>query len=326
MKVLGYIMLSFIMLFLVISAFPYILIGALIYSLYRLIRYIRKVRYFKSPNFLAHKLALADTISEYNEISNYVNSFDQISLRASQADRYKYSNLATYQNTSVHNMNRNRHQKTLSSNVHHASLAVVRKASEELLKYLCKYFDFKPNEENLQRIQDIGEVVSRFTNAKSNLDMRLAQIEADFNPPKFIKKYYRDELLKHLEVNIPKIHFYFPQYIFEYVSAGGNSSQRTTIKLDDLTIEALIEYIDDNIKRSKTAKAQRSLMTKKLREFIKRRDNYTCQNCYASVAQQNLLLLEVDHIIPISKGGLSTKDNLQTLCWKCNRTKSNKII
>ena len=34
MKVLGYIMLSFIMLFLVISAFPYILIGALIYSLY----------------------------------------------------------------------------------------------------------------------------------------------------------------------------------------------------------------------------------------------------------------------------------------------------
>ena len=143
MKVLGYIMLSFIMLFLVISAFPYILIGALIYSLYRLIRYIRKVRYFKSPNFLAHKLALADTISEYNEISNYVNSFDQISLRASQADRYKYSNLATYQNTSVHNMNRNRHQKTLSSNVHHASLAVVRKASEEPLKYLCKYFDFK---------------------------------------------------------------------------------------------------------------------------------------------------------------------------------------
>lgn len=67
-------------------------------------------------------------------------------------------------------------------------------------------------------------------------------------------------------------------------------------------------------------------MTKKLREFIKRRDNYTCQNYYASVAQQNLLLLEVDHIIPISKGGLSTKDNLQTLCWKCNRTKSNKII
>ena len=38
------------------------------------------------------------------------------------------------------------------------------------------------------------------------------------------------------------------------------------------------------------------------------------------------LLLEVDHIIPISKGGKTEPDNLQTLCWKCNRTKSNKII
>jgi len=67
-------------------------------------------------------------------------------------------------------------------------------------------------------------------------------------------------------------------------------------------------------------------MTKKLREFIKKRDNYTCQTCGASIADQSLLLLEVDHIIPVSKGGLSTEDNLQTLCWKCNRTKSDKII
>mgnify|MGYP000476613244 CR=1 FL=1 len=112
------------------------------------------------------------------------------------------------------------------------------------------------------------------------------------------------------------------------VSAGGNSSQRTTITLDDITIEALIEYIDDNIKRSKTAKAQRSLMTKKLREFIKRRDNYTCQNCYASVAQQNLLLLEVDHIIPISKGGLSIKTTYKHCVGNAieqNLTKSYKI-
>jgi 5-methylcytosine-specific restriction endonuclease McrA len=34
--------------------------------------------------------------------------------------------------------------------------------------------------------------------------------------------------------------------------------------------------------------------------------------------------LEVDHIKPVSKGGLSIETNLQTLCWRCNRTKSNK--
>ena len=33
----------------------------------------------------------------------------------------------------------------------------------------------------------------------------------------------------------------------------------------------------------------------------------------------------LDHIIPVSKGGCTVEDNLQTLCWKCNRAKSNKM-
>lgn len=67
-------------------------------------------------------------------------------------------------------------------------------------------------------------------------------------------------------------------------------------------------------------------MTNSLREFIKQRDNYTCLICGASTMQQSLLLLEIDHIIPVSKGGLTTPEKLQTLCWKCNRSKSNNII
>lgn len=38
------------------------------------------------------------------------------------------------------------------------------------------------------------------------------------------------------------------------------------------------------------------------------------------------LLLEIDHIIPVARGGETVEDNLQTLCWKCNRAKSDKII
>ena len=38
------------------------------------------------------------------------------------------------------------------------------------------------------------------------------------------------------------------------------------------------------------------------------------------------LLLEIDHIIPVAKGGLTEESNLQTLCWKCNRAKSDKLI
>lgn len=306
---------------------PYVLFGLGVYCLYLLIRYIRKERYFKSDEFLSHKKEIANMVKEYNEIANYVNSFERINLKAANQERYKYSDLATYENTSSYKIKRDKNTSNISlENVYHTSLSVVKKASEEPLKYFCKYFDFKPNEDNLMQIQDIGEKISRFTNAKNNLDARLEKIISDFNPPKFILKHYEKELHNHLEIDIPKITFTFPKYKFEYVSPGGNSSQKTTITLNDLTIEALIEYMANHIKQRKTVKAQRALMTKKLREFIKKRDNYTCQNCGASVADQSLLLLEVDHIIPVSKGGLSTADNLQTLCWKCNRTKSNKII
>lgn len=32
----------------------------------------------------------------------------------------------------------------------------------------------------------------------------------------------------------------------------------------------------------------------------------------------------MDHIEPVSRGGLSIPENLQTLCWRSNRSKSNK--
>lgn len=67
-------------------------------------------------------------------------------------------------------------------------------------------------------------------------------------------------------------------------------------------------------------------MTTKLRLKIKERDNYTCCQCGNSLAVEPNLLLEVDHIIPIAKGGLTQEENLQTLFWKCNRSKGSKII
>jgi len=37
------------------------------------------------------------------------------------------------------------------------------------------------------------------------------------------------------------------------------------------------------------------------------------------------MFLEIDHIIPLSKGGSDKLENKQSLCQKCNNTKSNKI-
>ena len=34
----------------------------------------------------------------------------------------------------------------------------------------------------------------------------------------------------------------------------------------------------------------------------------------------------IDHVIPISKGGKDTLDNVRLACWKCNMSKGNKVI
>ena len=55
---------------------------------------------------------------------------------------------------------------------------------------------------------------------------------------------------------------------------------------------------------------------------ILKRDDYRCQIC--GVTAKEGAKLHVDHIKPISKGGLTVPDNLQTLCDRCNLGKSDK--
>lgn len=49
-------------------------------------------------------------------------------------------------------------------------------------------------------------------------------------------------------------------------------------------------------------------------------DGGRCQHCGAT---QNL---ELDHIIPLSRGGLNTEENLQVLCAPCIRSKGNRSV
>lgn len=62
-------------------------------------------------------------------------------------------------------------------------------------------------------------------------------------------------------------------------------------------------------------RVERGKVSNKLRFYIYKRDGYRCKKCGV---HDRYAVLEVDHIIPIAKGGKSTVDNLQTLCHKCN--------
>ncbi len=61
----------------------------------------------------------------------------------------------------------------------------------------------------------------------------------------------------------------------------------------------------------------------RLRFKVLRRDNFRCRQCGASPAKTLGVELHVDHVVPWSKGGETTLENLQTLCSKCNLGKGN---
>lgn len=58
-----------------------------------------------------------------------------------------------------------------------------------------------------------------------------------------------------------------------------------------------------------------------LRFEILKRDDYRCQMC--GVTAKDGATLEIDHIMPVSKGGTNDAGNLQVLCRDCNAGKSD---
>lgn len=61
----------------------------------------------------------------------------------------------------------------------------------------------------------------------------------------------------------------------------------------------------------------------RLRFMILMRDGFTCQSCGKSPVSERGVVLHVDHIIPWSKGGETTPENLVTKCKQCNLGKGN---
>ena len=108
-----------------------------------------------------------------------------------------------------------------------------------------------------------------------------------------------------------------------------------------IVIKILMMFLDSNRENKKYRQKEtvakdrrkRRVITVRMRNNVLERDNYTCQICGISKGLLDsycpglgdFLLLEIDHIQPVSKGGVGYEEsNLQTLCWRCNRKKSDK--
>ena len=145
------------------------------------------------------------------------------------------------------------------------------------------------------------------------------------------------EKLKEIESYLLKKHTLLPITQFymtvtlNYTSMSGRILSK---KSDIFSVEDIIsinnklknkngDFYNDPYIWDAICRVERGKISNKMRFSIYKKDGYRCRKCGVSVRYAQL---EIDHIIPIAKGGKSTYNNLQTLCHECNVRKGTDIV
>ena len=284
----------------------------------------RILDYYASPDFQKIKETCEVLMSSQREFNEYINEkvhsiselFGTRVVRNETVNEDEYNYIRPY-------------KKTITPFTAEVSATVFASAENNPLDYIVK--NFYPNKsaypDQIQKLYHLVEELQTLREAKQIIENYKTDYQQYLGDvPAYVMEndeagFYSRLGFANIDESVLTV-----EYKFAYTSGGGMAQRSFTVPMTEETIGELIKTLESKLTASAFAKEQRTMMTKKLREAIKTRDDFTCCNCGNSTHKEPNLLLEIDHIIPVSKGGRTEEANLQTLCWKCNRTKSNKIL
>ena len=114
-------------------------------------------------------------------------------------------------------------------------------------------------------------------------------------------------------------------------SEGNGFALNITGQLTNAQINDLVQLCKTKIEEHEAKYGRKSIWHSKfagakdisgpLQYEVLKRAKERCELCGVS---KSIKALQVDHIVPRSKGGLTTLENLQALCYTCNAQKQNK--
>ena len=284
----------------------------------------RILDYYASPDFQKIKETCEVLMSSQREFNEYINEkvhsiselFGTRVVRNETVNEDEYNYIRPY-------------KKTITPFTAEVSATVFASAENNPLDYIVK--NFYPNKsaypDQIQKLYHLVEELQTLREAKQIIENYKTDYQQYLGDvPAYVMEndeagFYSRLGFANIDESVLTV-----EYKFAYTSGGGMAQRSFTVPMTEETIAELIKTLESKLTASAFAKEQRTMMTKKLREAIKTRDDFTCCNCGNSTHKEPNLLLEIDHIIPVSKGGRTEETNLQTLCWKCNLTKSNKIL
>lgn len=108
-----------------------------------------------------------------------------------------------------------------------------------------------------------------------------------------------------------------------YVSPAGRNQYCNEFRFDKDELRAAMRELQQLHTEAEARRREREKVTPSLRYDVMARDGFRCVICGATA--QSGAKLHVDHIVPVSRGGKTEMDNLQTLCERCNLGKGNKM-
>lgn len=183
-----------------------------------------------------------------------------------------------------------------------------------LYKFLDYYFEFSySHNENEPRSKKLLKSYSKIMSS-NNISPSYNELE------------HKNEIQQKVKEEISKFN-----YVLKNINSESNSSlieHLDSMELDfDICMDYYYKYCIINNNQSHTKDSSfvqvesspgRNLSATVKRE-VWRRDQGKCVECGSKE------FLEFDHIVPFSRGGSNTTRNIQLLCGKCNKAKSNNI-
>ena len=278
--------------------------------------------YYNSPRFMQLQQTCSNLLASQREFNEYIN------MKAKNISNL--FGVAVVRNVTQHNDVYNYlrpYAKTVTPFTAEVSSSVFASAENKPIEYIIKYF--YPNKnmypEQIQKLHLLIEELETLRDARAIVENHKRMYQQHMRDvPSFVLERDSQGFYSRLGFADIDESTLTIEYKFVYTSEGGFAQRSFTVPMTEENIIKLINTLENKLTMTAFTKEQRQLMTKKLRERIKQRDNYTCRACGNSTHREPNLLLEIDHIRPVSAGGITEESNLQTLCWKCNRRKGAK--
>lgn len=138
------------------------------------------------------------------------------------------------------------------------------------------------------------------------------------------RKEYLDELWENSDDNLLKLFFGRKLYFLRQVDIEFEKISHPDLFEEEQNVtfgKRILEDLSLNEIKKEDAEFEKKLRDGAFEKALTSDGNYKCALCGAEHSER--LYFQVDHIIPMNKGGKSVAENLQILCRKCNGEKSD---